>query len=86
MERRQRWQALLEGGLAEELRHEQWRAASSRLDEDPSLLVHFDFEQTDLADWRLPNTSSRKNTATDATIVGCQWVEGRWPDKHALRP
>jgi hypothetical protein len=66
------------------LRHEQWRAVSSRLDEDPSLLVHFDFEQTDLSDWRLPNTSKRKNTAPDATIVGCQWVEGRWPDKRAL--
>ena len=74
----------LKSSDAEVLRHEQWRAASSRLDEDPSLLVHFDFEQTDLADWRLPNTSKRKNTAPDATIVGCQWVEGRWPDKHAL--
>jgi len=69
---------------AEVLRHEQWRAASSRLDEDPSLLVHFDFEQTDLADWRLPNTSKRKDAAPDATIVGCQWTEGRWPDKRAL--
>ena len=74
----------LKSSAAEVLRHEQWRAASSRLDEDPSLLVHFDFEQTGLSDWRLPNTSSRKNTAPDATIVGCQWVEGRWPDKHAL--
>ena len=69
---------------AEVLRHEQWRAASSRLDEDPTLLVHFDFDQTDLVDWRLPNTSKRKNIAPDATIVGCQWVEGRWPDKRAL--
>jgi hypothetical protein len=69
---------------AEVLRHEQWRAASSRLDEDPSLLVHFDFEQTDLTDWRLPNTSKRKDAVPDATIVGCQWVEGRWPDKRAL--
>jgi len=74
----------LKSSAAEVLRHEQWRAASSRLDEDPSLLVHFDFEQTDLTDWRLPNTSNRKNAAPDATIVGCQWVEGRWPDKHAL--
>ena len=69
---------------AEVLRHEQWRAASSRLDEDSSLLVHFDFEQTDLANWRLPNASKRKDAAPDATIVGCQWTEGRWPDKHAL--
>jgi hypothetical protein len=69
---------------AEVLRHEQWRAASSRLDEDPSLLVHFDFEPAGASDWRLPNTSSRNTAATDATIVGCQWIEGRWPDKHAL--
>ena len=74
----------LRSSNAEVLRHEQWRAASSRLDEDPSLLVHFDFEQTDTSDWRLHNVSSRKNAAPDATIVGCQWVEGRWPDKHAL--
>lgn len=69
---------------AEVLRHEQWRAASSRLDEDPSLLVHFDFEQADLADWRLPNTGKRKDATPDGTIVGCQWTEGRWPDKRAL--
>jgi len=74
----------LKSSTAEVLRHEQWRAASSRLDEDPSLLVHFDFEQTDTPDWRLHNVSSRKNAAPDATIVGCQWVEGRWPEKHAL--
>jgi len=69
---------------AEVLRHEEWRAASSRLDEDSSLLVHFDFEQADSSDWRLPNVSSRKNIAPEATIVGCRWTEGRWPDKHAL--
>ena len=74
----------LRSSTAEVLRHEQWRAASSRLDEDPSLLVHFDFEQTDTSEWRLHNVSRRKNAAPDATIVGCQWVEGRWPDKHAL--
>src|SRR5205085_10037134 len=38
---------------AEMLRREQWRAASSRLDGDSSLLVHFDFEQSDHSDWRL---------------------------------
>ena len=69
---------------AEVLRHEQWRAASSRLDDDPSLLVHFDFEQVDTTDWRLPNTSNRKDAAPEAAIVGCQWTEGRWPDKRAL--
>jgi hypothetical protein len=69
---------------AEVLRHEQWRAASSRLDEDPSLLVHFDFEPGDISDWRLSNSSKRKGGVPDATIVGCQWTEGRWADKRAL--
>lgn len=69
---------------AEVLRHEQWRAASKRLDEDPTLLVHFDFEPADVTDWRLPNASRRKDTMMDAAIVGCQWTEGRWPDKRAL--
>ena len=69
---------------AEVLRHEEWRAASRQLDDDSSLLVHFDFEQTDTPDWRLRNASRRKNAASDGTIVGCQWTEGRWPDKHAL--
>ncbi len=74
----------LKSSTAEVLRHEQWRAASSRLDEDSTLLVHFDFEPGTSPDWRLPNTSMRKSTEPDATIVGCQWVEGRWPDKRAL--
>jgi hypothetical protein len=69
---------------AEVLRHKQWRAGSGRLDKDPSLLVHFDFEQTDTSEWRLRNTSARKDAAPDGTIVGCQWTEGRWSDKHAL--
>ena len=51
---------------AEGLRHEQWRAASSRLDEDPSLLVHFDFEQADSPDWRL-------HKAMAASGRGARW-------------
>lgn len=69
---------------AEVLRHEQWSAASSRLDEDPSLLVHFDFEQEAGSEWRLGNVSKLTADAPDGTIVGCQWTEGRWPDKQAL--
>lgn len=69
---------------AEVLRHEQWQAASGRLDEDPSLLVHFDFESSDPSDWRLPNASRRQDVMQHAAIVGCQWTEGRWPDKRSL--
>ena len=67
---------------AESRRCNQWRAASVRLNRDPSLLVHFAFERE--TDWRLPNTSSHASALADGAIVGCQWIEGRWPDKQAL--
>jgi len=70
--------------VAEALRYDQWRAASRRLNQDPALLVHFDFDQAEPPGWRLHNRSSRSDIAPDATIVGCHWVEGRWPDKQAL--
>src|SRR6185436_9836276 len=70
--------------VAEALRYEQWRAAGARLNQDSSLLVYFDFDQAEPAGWRLRNASARSDTAPDATIIGCQWVEGRWPDKQAL--
>lgn len=70
--------------VAEALRYDQWRTASRRLNQDPSLLVHFDFDQAEPSGWRLHNASARDGIAPDATIVGCQWIEGRWPDKQAL--
>jgi hypothetical protein len=69
---------------AESSRYEQWRARSQRLNQDRSLLVHFDFEHAAPSDWRLHNSSSESAAVPDGTIVGCQWVEGRWPTKPAL--
>jgi ferric-dicitrate binding protein FerR (iron transport regulator) len=69
---------------AESSRYDQWRAASLRLDQDPTLLVHFDFEHAARSDWRLHNSSNASSSVADGTIVGCQWVEGRWPTKQAL--
>jgi len=69
---------------AESSRYDQWRAASLRLDQDPTLLVHFDFEHAARSDWRLHNSSNENSSVADGTIVGCQWVEGRWPTKQAL--
>jgi hypothetical protein len=69
---------------AESSRYDQWRAANLQLNQDPSLLVHFDFEHAAPSDWRLRNASSESAAVTDGTIVGCQWVEGRWPTKQAL--
>jgi hypothetical protein len=69
---------------AEALRFDRWKAASERLNGDPSLLVRFDFEGAKPSHWQLRNTCKRGAAMTDATIVGCQWVEGRWPSKRAL--
>jgi hypothetical protein len=71
--------------LAETQGYEQWRAAGHRLDRDPSLLVHFDFANVGPSDWRLPNAAGGSAAMFDATIVGCQWINGRWPNKRALQ-
>lgn len=66
------------------LRYDRWREASRRLHLDASLLVHFDFEHSSATDWQLRNASRRTDLVSDAAIVGCQWVEGRWQGKPAL--
>jgi hypothetical protein len=69
---------------AESLRYDHWHAASRRLNDDPTLLAHFDFEHAAPSDWRLHNASRARGAVADGTVVGCQWVEGRWPSKSAL--
>lgn len=69
---------------ADALRYDRWREASRKLQRDPSLWVYFDFEHGTPSDWRLPNLGARSATVPDATIVGCQWQEGRWTAKPAL--
>jgi hypothetical protein len=73
----------VKSAAAEALRFDRWQASSERLNGDPSLLVRFDLEGTDTLHWQLRNSCKRRPT-NDATIVGCQWVEGRWPNKRAL--
>jgi hypothetical protein len=63
---------------------DQWRSACKRLKTDPSLLVHFDFENVAPSGWQLRNMGAGRAGVSDATIVGCQWAEGRWPEKKAL--
>lgn len=69
---------------ADALRYDHWRSATMRLRRDPSLWVHFDFEHGAPPDWRLPNAGALGTTVPDATIVGCQWQQGRWATKPGL--
>jgi hypothetical protein len=69
---------------AEAVRYDQWRVTSARLNQDPSLVVHLDFENLSDPDGTLRNAAERNRSVPDATIVGCQRAEGRWREKQAL--
>jgi len=69
---------------ADARRHDQWRTACKRLESDPSLIVHFDFENVVPSSWQLRNLGKSVMDVSDAAIVGCQRTEGRWPEKGAL--
>jgi hypothetical protein len=69
---------------SEAFRYEQWQFANARLNQDPSLVVHLDFENLSDPDWTLRNAAERNRSVADATIVGCQRAEGRWREKQAL--
>ena len=55
-----------------------------RLNQDPSLLVHLDFEDLSGSEWTLRNAAENNRSVEDITIVGCQRAEGRWHEKPAL--
>ncbi len=69
---------------AEAFRYERWQFANAQLREDPSLVVHLDFEHLSGADWTLRNAAARNRAVSSATVVGCVRGEGRWREKQAL--
>ncbi len=69
---------------SEAFRYEHWQFACAQLNQDPSLVVHLDFENVSGSDWTLYNAAEKNLSVPDATIVGCQRAEGRWREKQAL--
>ncbi len=69
---------------SEAFRYEQWQLANTRLNQDPSLVLHLEFQDLNTSDWTLRNTAESNRSVQDATIVGCQRAEGRWREKQAL--
>jgi hypothetical protein len=69
---------------SEAFRYEQWQFANAQLNQDPSLVVHLDFENLSSTDWTLRNAAEKNRSVRDATIVGCVRAEGRWREKQAL--
>lgn len=69
---------------AEAFRYERWQFANAQLNQDPSLVLHLDFENLSGTDWTLRNAAENNQSAQEATIVGCSRAEGRWREKQAL--
>lgn len=69
---------------SEAFRYEQWQFANAQRSQDPSLVVHLDFENLSGSDWTLRNAAEKIRSVPEATMVGCRRAEGRWREKQAL--
>jgi len=76
-----------------EQRYKSWREHAHQLSADPSVLLHYTFEEsnpsalelTNRASYRANDRADIRSTATNGVVIGCRWTEGRWPSKRALR-
>ena len=66
-------------------RYAGWVALSQELAEDKRMALYFTFD--DHRSWAraLRDEVNHKKKREDGAIVGCKWIEGRWPGKGALR-
>jgi hypothetical protein len=65
-------------------RYEAWKEASRALTADPATVLHYTFEDQPFWTRVLTNQVRKAPVETHGSIVGCEWVEGRWPGKKAL--
>jgi hypothetical protein len=61
-----------------------WKAASHVLSEHPAALVHLDFEGDRGWARNIPNRAWQAIPEAPATMVGCDFADGRWPGKGAV--
>jgi ferric-dicitrate binding protein FerR (iron transport regulator) len=61
-----------------------WRSASAALSEHPDTLFHLDFEGDRGWSRSIPNRAWRAIPGSPASMVGCQFGDGRWPGKGAV--
>src|SRR5262249_30414604 len=65
-------------------RHEDWKAASTALRQDPDLVVYYSFEPEPAWSRTLTDRAARQPERNDGAVVGCEWATGRWPGKQGL--
>ena len=63
---------------------EAWKRRRDAILNDPSCFTYFDFESGSKQGLTLFNMARNAKPSSNGTIVGCEWVEGRWPGKRAL--
>ena len=68
---------------SQRLAFEGWLSRSSLWNEDPSLLLRFDFQDS-RSNRSLFNHALKASQIPAGSIVGCNWTDGRWPGKRAL--
>ncbi len=61
-----------------------WKNAAKTLSSDPAALVHYTFEDQEPGVAQLANTVASAPASAFGKIAGCEWTEGRWPEKRAV--
>lgn len=71
-------------GVRADQRYELWQQHARVISDDPDVLLHYTFAESDPSALELRNRCANSSTATDGVVIGCEWTEGRWPSKRAL--
>ncbi|MFG0254951.1 MAG: LamG-like jellyroll fold domain-containing protein [Rhodopirellula sp. JB053] len=61
-----------------------WRIFRDATQNDPRIVAYFPFDRNNQED-RVLTGYGINGSSLDGAIVGCEWTEGRWPDKSSLQ-
>jgi hypothetical protein len=61
-----------------------WQGFSREFSQHRDLLAYLDFQPSGDSARSMVNRAAKAPAGSGAAIVGCDWVEGRWPGKGAL--
>lgn len=64
--------------------YKSWLELARMLSSDPTVMLHYTFEDSDPGSLEVRNSATVGRNATDGVIIGCDWTAGRWPSKRAL--
>ena len=73
---------LSEGAQA---RFHEWAAFQTKLASDPDVLIAYTLPRGSSWERQVQNYAVNGPPNTNGAVVGCKWVDGRWPGKGALR-